>query len=75
MRCPDDRDDRVVITGLGCVSALGTNKDDFWTALLEGRSGIRPMTEVYRAALPFLLVLLLVVLMVTYMPWIIVGVD
>ena len=46
MRCPDDRDDRVVITGLGCVSALGTNKDDFWTALLEGRSGIRPMTKV-----------------------------
>ena len=35
----------------------------------------KPLTEVYRAALPFLLVLLLVVLMVTYMPWIIVGVD
>jgi tripartite ATP-independent transporter DctM subunit len=35
----------------------------------------KPLAEVYRAALPFLLVLLLVVLMVTYMPWIIVGVD
>ncbi|MEE8538659.1 MAG: TRAP transporter large permease subunit, partial [Woeseiaceae bacterium] len=35
----------------------------------------KPLAEVYRAALPFLLVLLLVVLMVTYIPWIIVGVD
>jgi tripartite ATP-independent transporter DctM subunit len=35
----------------------------------------KPLTEVYRGALPFLLVLLLVVLMVTYLPAIIVGVG
>ncbi len=32
---------RVVITGLGCVSALGRGVGPTWTALLEGRSGIR----------------------------------
>jgi nodulation protein E len=33
----------VVITGLGAISALGFNTDDFWKALRQGRSGIRPM--------------------------------
>lgn len=42
----DDRENRVVITGLGCVSALGNNATDFWTALVEGRSGIRHLTKV-----------------------------
>jgi nodulation protein E len=31
---------RVVITGLGCVSALGRGADATWAALKEGRSGI-----------------------------------
>lgn len=31
---------RVVITGLGSVSALGLNTDQFWSAVKEGRSGI-----------------------------------
>ncbi|WP_428633773.1 beta-ketoacyl-[acyl-carrier-protein] synthase family protein [Sedimenticola sp.] len=30
----------VVITGLGSVSALGLNTDDFWSAVKEGKSGI-----------------------------------
>ncbi|WP_428607830.1 beta-ketoacyl-[acyl-carrier-protein] synthase family protein [Sedimenticola sp.] len=30
----------VVITGLGSVSALGLNTDDFWSAVKEGESGI-----------------------------------
>ena len=34
----------------------------------------RPLAEIYRAALPFLLALLLVVLAVTYLPWLIIGV-
>ncbi len=34
----------------------------------------RPLIEIYRAALPFLLALLLVVLAVTYLPWLIIGV-
>nr|ABW82985.1 3-oxoacyl-(acyl-carrier-protein) synthase II [uncultured bacterium pEAF66] len=33
---------RVVITGLGVVSALGYDWETFWNALLAGKSGIRP---------------------------------
>lgn len=32
---------RVVITGLGIVSPLGNNKDDFWKNMLAGKSGVR----------------------------------
>lgn len=32
--------DRVVVTGLGSVSALGLNTDQFWSAVKEGRGGI-----------------------------------
>ena len=32
---------RVVITGIGVVSPLGNNKDDFWKNLIAGKSGIR----------------------------------
>lgn len=32
---------RVVITGLGVVSSIGLGKEAFWSALLEGESGIR----------------------------------
>ena len=35
----------------------------------------RPMIEIYRSGLPFLLILLLVVLLVTYLPVIIIGVE
>lgn len=31
---------RVVITGMGLVSSLGNNLDDFWSALTSGKSGI-----------------------------------
>ena len=36
---------RVVITGLGAVSALGLTTDSFWDALCKGRSGIRPLPD------------------------------
>jgi 3-oxoacyl-[acyl-carrier-protein] synthase II len=36
---------RVVITGLGALTPLGYEKDTMWRALLEGRSGIAPITR------------------------------
>ena len=36
---------RVVITGMGMVSPLGTNMDESWTALLAGQSGINALTS------------------------------
>ncbi|MBI3739548.1 MAG: beta-ketoacyl-ACP synthase II [Chloroflexi bacterium] len=36
---------RVVVTGLGCVSPLGLNVNDTWTALLAGKSGAAPITR------------------------------
>jgi 3-oxoacyl-[acyl-carrier-protein] synthase II len=35
---------RVVITGLGTVSALGAGARALWEGLVEGRSGLRPIT-------------------------------
>ncbi len=36
---------RVVVTGLGLVSPLGLDVESSWRALLEGRSGIGPITR------------------------------
>jgi 3-oxoacyl-[acyl-carrier-protein] synthase II len=35
---------RVVITGVGVIGPLGNTKDAFWEALLQGQSGVEPMT-------------------------------
>ena len=32
---------RVVITGLGCVTPIGIGRQAFWSALTEGKSGVR----------------------------------
>jgi 3-oxoacyl-[acyl-carrier-protein] synthase II len=32
---------RVVVTGIGVVSPVGSNRESFWRACLEGRSGVR----------------------------------
>ena len=32
---------RVVITGFGCVTPIGIGRDDFWSSLKSGRSGVR----------------------------------
>lgn len=36
-------DSRVVITGLGAISGLGLNADEFWGALKAGRCAIQPL--------------------------------
>jgi 3-oxoacyl-(acyl-carrier-protein) synthase len=37
-------DRRIVITGLGVLASNGIGKNEFWTGLKEGRSGIKPIT-------------------------------
>ena len=36
---------RVVVTGLGVVSPVGTGIERFWKSLVDGKSGIRPITH------------------------------
>ncbi|MFA4992036.1 MAG: beta-ketoacyl-ACP synthase II [Candidatus Omnitrophota bacterium] len=36
---------RVVVTGLGVVTPIGNNKEDFWASLVKGKSGIGPLTS------------------------------
>jgi 3-oxoacyl-[acyl-carrier-protein] synthase II len=36
---------RVVVTGVGCISPLGLNVDETWSALLAGKSGAAPITH------------------------------
>jgi 3-oxoacyl-[acyl-carrier-protein] synthase II len=44
----------VVITGVGVVSPIGIGRDAFWSALDEGRSGIRLIPELAKATdIPF----------------------
>ena len=41
---------RVVVTGVGLVSAVGIGTDETWQALLAGRSGVAPITAFDAAA-------------------------
>ena len=36
---------RVVVTGLGTLSPIGNTADEFWTALVQGRSGVGMITR------------------------------
>ncbi len=36
---------RVVVTGLGIVSSVGHKVDEAWKSILDGKSGIRPITS------------------------------
>jgi len=36
---------RVVVTGMGVISPVGSGAEKFWKALLAGQSGIRPITH------------------------------
>jgi nodulation protein E len=42
---------RVVVTGLGVISALGSNRVEFWNHLCEGKTGIGPMVSLDAAQL------------------------
>ena len=44
---------RVVITGLGMISALGSNVEENWAALREGRSAIGPIASVVTSNIKF----------------------
>jgi 3-oxoacyl-[acyl-carrier-protein] synthase II len=33
--------ERVVVTGLGPISAVGTGKEQFWDGIVNGRSGVK----------------------------------
>jgi 3-oxoacyl-[acyl-carrier-protein] synthase II len=43
---------RVVVTGVGLVTALGTGTEKTWQGLCEGRSGIAPITRFDTAQFP-----------------------
>lgn len=42
-----------MITGVGVVSALGNNVDEFWSAVSAGRSGIGPITKADTSTIRF----------------------
>jgi 3-oxoacyl-[acyl-carrier-protein] synthase II len=41
----DDAPKRVVVTGIGVVSPVGTGKEEYFSALLRGQSGVRTITR------------------------------
>ena len=43
---------RVVVTGIGCVTPLGTNIAQLWSNLLAGRSGVGPTTVFDASSFP-----------------------
>ncbi len=43
--CPTNNKKRVAITGIGVVSPLGSGHREFWSNLIQGRSGIAPITS------------------------------
>jgi 3-oxoacyl-[acyl-carrier-protein] synthase II len=42
----------VVVTGMGCLSPLGNDVPTTWQAMLQGRSGIGPITQFDASDLP-----------------------
>ncbi len=43
---------RVVVTGLGAITPLGTDVASTWDSMLAGRSGVRQLTDDWAAELP-----------------------
>ena len=44
--------EEVVITGMGCVSALGNSPDLLWDGLMQGKSGVAVIDRFDSSALP-----------------------
>ncbi len=44
---------RVVVTGMGCISALGNNRDQFWSNLISGVSGVSRIKDINCQGLRF----------------------
>ncbi len=38
---------RVVVTGIGALTPIGNNVNDFWNALVNGQSVAAPITRFY----------------------------
>lgn len=49
---PDQKPSRVVVTGLGAISAIGNDTASYWNALKQGVSGIGPITQFDSGAFP-----------------------
>lgn len=45
-------DNTVVITGVGMVTCLGSDRETFWNSILRGKSGIRRITQFDASDLP-----------------------
>jgi 3-oxoacyl-[acyl-carrier-protein] synthase II len=43
---------RVVVTGVGAVTPVGNTAEEFWAALIQGKSGIGPITRFDAGPLP-----------------------
>ena len=43
---------RVVVTGLGCLTPIGCNKEEFWQSLMEGKSGAQTIDFLDTEKLP-----------------------
>ena len=43
---------RVVVTGVGAVTPVGNSAEEFWAALIQGKSGIGPITRFDASPLP-----------------------
>ena len=38
--------DKIVVTGIGSISALGLNTDELWDALISGKCGVKQITRI-----------------------------
>lgn len=36
---------KIVVTGVGIITSIGNNKDEFWQSMLDGKSGAAPITS------------------------------